>query len=208
MCAVVGCSLTDPTKAQLETLQKLFLESQIRGRHQTGLAVVKSEKVERFVVDGDAHVLVERFSWSDLPSEKLELVGHCRYSTSDLRFPQPIQTENDFALCHNGVVTQEPPSTWGRFGYELSTSNDSELFYHCRGKGGNPLEEFPDASAAVCELSTKTGLTWYRNHKRPLYYSKVENGVFVCSTADIAFRAGLRGVQSCQPGTFYTEEAT
>jgi hypothetical protein len=58
---------------------------------------------------------------------------------------------------------------------------------------------------AVAELSLK-GIRWYRNGKRPLYYVKVSNGYFICSTADIALRAGLKKPVRCQPGWVYTPE--
>jgi glutamine phosphoribosylpyrophosphate amidotransferase len=208
MCAIVGCYLESPTPEQIETLKRLFIESQIRGRHQTGLAVKHHQKVWRYTVDGDAKMLLEKFQWGSLSSHStLQLAGHCRYSTSDLRYPQPIQIFEDFALCHNGVVDQRPAVHWNEYGYELQTANDSELLYHCRYAGREPLKEFPEASMAVCEVSGKTGLRWYRNGKRPLYFAKVVNGYFICSTADIAERAGLKKAKRCKPGVVYTSNS-
>ena len=205
MCAIIGAYLESPTPEQIETLKLLFVESQIRGRHQTGLAVKNFDKVWRYTVDGDAKMLVEKFQWGSLRGyPTLQLAGHCRYSTSDLRYPQPIQIFGDFALCHNGVVDQRPPAYWKEYGYELQTANDSELLYHCRYAGREPLKEFPEASMAVCEVSGKGGLRWYRNGKRPLYYAKVDNGYFICSTKNIAERAGLKKARRCKPGWVYT----
>lgn len=205
MCAIVGAFLESPSFEQIETLKRLFQESQIRGRHQTGLAYKSGAALKRFVVEGDANKLVEEFDWEQLLEvETLELTGHNRYSTSDLRYPQPIQIFEDFALAHNGVVDQRPPVYWNEYGYELSTQNDSELLYQARYSGKQPLEQFPEASMAVCELHAKEGLAWYRNGKRPLYHVKVANGWFICSTADIARRVGLSGAKRCTPGVLYT----
>jgi len=208
MCGIVSAYLEKPTEANIETLKALFIEGQIRGRHQTGLAYKDGTKIKRFVVEGDGKKLVEEFDWGQLLElETLELIGHNRYSTSDLRYPQPIQIFEDFALCHNGVVTQESPVMWKRFGYELSTTNDSEILYQSSYAGNEPLLEFPTATMAVCELHLKKGLRWYRNGGRPLYFNRVPNGVFICSTADIALRAGLKRPRLCVPGWVYTLKA-
>jgi glutamine phosphoribosylpyrophosphate amidotransferase len=207
MCAIVGCYLEQPTSEQVETLKRLFVESQIRGKHQTGLAIKSADKVWSHTVDGSGELLVEKFDWRSLKSQStLQLAGHCRYSTSDLRYPQPIQVFEDFALCHNGVVDQRPPAHWEEYGYPLTTANDSELLYQAAYAGNEPLVEFPEASMAVCEVHGKRGLRWYRNGKRPLYTVKVKNGYFICSTKDIAERSGLVGAERCQPGVVYSAE--
>jgi glutamine phosphoribosylpyrophosphate amidotransferase len=205
MCGVISAYIEQPTFEDIETLQRLFTEGQIRGRHQTGLAYKSGGEIKRFVVEGDGEKLVAEFDWGQLLEvDTLELIGHNRYSTSDLRYPQPIQVFDDFALAHNGVVTQDPAGMWHRYGYELATANDSELLYQCRYAGNEPLVEFSTATMAVCELSLKYGLRWYRNAGRPLYYAKVANGYFICSTSDIAKRAGLKRAKRCSPGTVYT----
>jgi len=205
MCGIISAYIEQPTPSDIETLKRLFIEGQIRGRHQCGLAYKSSGKIKRFVVEGDGKKLVAEFNWESLLEvDVLELIGHNRYSTSDMRYPQPIQVFEDFSLCHNGVVTQESPATWKRFGYELQTTNDSELLYQASYAGNQPLKTFPEASMAVCELHAKKGLAWYRNGKRPLYHVKVANGWFICSTADIARRAGLSGAKRCTPGILYS----
>ena len=187
MCAIIGCYLEKPTPKQIETLKCLFIESQIRGRHQTGIAVRDGNKVLREMITGDGANFVNLFKWERLEKySTLEVIGHNRYSTSDLRYPQPIQVFDDFALAHNGAVDQRPPGYWAEYGYKLQTANDSELLYHAAYTGNDPLLEFPEASMAVCELHGDKGLRWYRNGKRPLYAVKVDNGFFICSTADIA----------------------
>lgn len=205
MCGIVSAYLGNPSREQLDTVKKLFTETQIRGMHQTGMTFLRGSELIRFVVQGNGEKFVEEFNWDNLADlDKLVFIGHNRYSTSDLNYPQPIQVFDDLALVHNGVVTQEPPSMWKKYGYELLTANDSELLYQARYQGREPLVEFPDATMAVCELSSSGEFRWYRNGGRPLYYVEVENGYFICSTADIALRSGLQKPKRCKPGVVYT----
>lgn len=204
MCAVLGVYLEGPKPEQIETLKALFLESQVRGKHATGYSFLKGTKVVTKKKPLPAEEFLPEYFEVEPGDYTLQLIGHCRYSTSDLRFNQPIQGFTDSALAHNGVVTQEPPEAWGRYGYKLQTSNDSELLYQAAHTGKEPLNEFPEASIAACELTVKNGLRWYRNGKRPLHYSLQDNGYFICSTFDIARRAGLANVVKCTPGVIYT----
>ena len=204
MCAIIGCYLEKPTPLQIEILKRVFLESQIRGKHACGLSIINNDKVWSYITPQPAEMFVETFEWGCLLSEsKLRLIGHTRYSTSDLRYNQPLYGET-VSIAHNGVVTQDPPELWGRYGYELETSNDSELLLRSVIAGNEPLLEFPDASMAVCELSVANGLRFYRNGKRPAWIASQKNGLFVCSTSDIAKRAGLKGAKRMVPGTIYT----
>ena len=207
MCAIIACHLNKPTEQQIEIIKRIFLESQIRGKHASGLSMIKNQKIWSYVTPESAETFVHNFEWGSLlGASKLQMIGHCRYSTSDLRYNQPLHTDT-VALAHNGVVTQDPPELWDRYGYDLKTSNDSELLLRSLLGGNEPLKEFPDASMAVAELSVTTGLRWYRNAKRPLYSVKVSNGYFVCSTADIAKRVGLKNPVRCLPGVVYTPES-
>ena len=205
MCGVIGAYLESPTQEQIETLKALFVESGIRGLHASGYSVIRNGKVFTQKAPVPAHVFVESHFAELQPGDyTLQLIGHTRYSTSDLEYNQPIQVFDDCALAHNGVVDQRSAAHWVEYGYELTTLNDSELLYQACYAGNEPLIEFPKATMAVCELSVEKGLRWYRNSGRPLYYAKVANGYFICSTADIAKRAGLKRAKRCSPGTVYT----
>jgi glutamine phosphoribosylpyrophosphate amidotransferase len=204
VCAIVGCHLESPTEQQIETLKRLFVESQVRGKHASGYSLIRNKRIFTQVAPVPAETFVQSHFAEVQPGDyTLQLIGHCRYSTSDLRFNQPLHIFVDLALAHNGVVDQRPPVYWNEHGYELATSNDSELLYQARHAGREPLKEFPDASMAVAELGLG-GLRFYRNGKRPLYFNRVPNGVFICSTADIAYRAGLKRPRRCEPGWIYT----
>ncbi len=188
MCAIIGAVIKSPSMKDFEALKRVFVESKIRGMHATGLAYVKNGKV---IIDKKP-VPADQFPF-DFPSYlnedgNLYLIGHCRYSTSDLEYNQPIGND-DVAIVHNGVITQELPEHWKeKYGYDCETKNDSELVLHAT----NPLEEFSHMSMAVCELNaTRKELTTYRNGKRPLYLTTLSNGSIITSTADIAKRAEL-----------------
>lgn len=190
MCSVIGAVIQNPTDKDFETLRNVFFESKIRGMHATGLSYLKGGKIITY----KEPVPADRFSKLNELKEMvnddgiLYLIGHCRYSTSDLLYNQPIANE-EHSVVHNGVITQELPENWKRlFNYECETKNDSELVLH----SDSPLEEYEDASMAVCELTNDKKLLAYRNGKRPLYLTSLVNGVIITSTADIPRRAGIK----------------
>ena len=204
MCGILGAYLESPTEEQITTIKQLFVESQIRGRHASGYTVLRGSQLFTQKAPLPAETFVQsHFAEIQSGDYTLQLIGHCRYSTSDLRFNQPLTSEK-ISIVHNGVVTQDPPETWGRYGYTLETQNDSELLLRALEQGKEPFLQFSDASIAMLELRSDGKMRWGRNGKRPLYQVKVKNGYFLCSTADIARRAGLNGAVRCKPGVIYT----
>jgi glutamine phosphoribosylpyrophosphate amidotransferase len=193
----------------METIKRLFLESQIRGRHATGVSVLIDGHVETTVQPVPAEDFVKVFDFGKYGGiSDFKLIGHCRYSTSDLRYNQPLSLSGQLSIAHNGVVTQDPPETWGRYGYSLETSNDSELILQSIAAGEEPLVAFPDASIAALELHSDGRMRWYRNGKRPMHISAVDNGCFITSTEDIAVRAGLSNSVKATPGVIYYPDKT
>ena len=108
MCGVVGAILIEPSKEDLLMLHRVFLESKIRGMHATGISYVKNNKVITEKLPVPANEFPFKFAEYVNENGNLYLVGHCRYSTSDLEFNQPIATD-DRSVVHNGVITQELP---------------------------------------------------------------------------------------------------
>jgi hypothetical protein len=198
MCAIIGAVLKDPRKEDFEMIRRVFLESRIRGLHATGISFLPhwSDKVvtikdaipaDKFV---DIHMHIDNMKEMVNGDGTLYLIGHCRYSTSDLSYNQPLANEVK-SIVHNGVITQELPENWGNiYPYTFETKNDSELVLH----SDDPLREFPDASMAVCELYADGKLRFYRNGKRPLYLTNIECGSIITSTADVPERAEVGGV--------------
>ena len=190
MCSVIGALIQNPTTKDFETIRKVFFESKIRGMHATGLSYIKDDKIFTLkeAVPADRFTHLDNLEEMVNDDGNLYLIGHCRYSTSDLLYNQPIASETH-SIVHNGVITQELPENWSKiFHYTCETKNDSELVLH----SANALGEYPDASMAVCELSLEKTLTVFRNGKRPLYLTSLVNGVIITSTADIPKRAGIK----------------
>jgi glutamine phosphoribosylpyrophosphate amidotransferase len=207
MCALFGCDLEEVTQDNIRTIQRIALESQVRGKHATGISYIGKNGLETITEPVCAQEFLNVYDISDCVSDDcLTLIGHCRYSTSDIRYNQPL-TNGSLAIVHNGVIEQSPPETWTKFGYELETTNDSELVLRAIENKEQPLKKFPEASMAVLELRETGSMRYYRNGKRPLWKSEVENGFFLTSTKDIALRAGLKNPVRCLPGFLYQGKA-
>jgi glutamine phosphoribosylpyrophosphate amidotransferase len=157
--------------------------------HATGISYVKSNSI----VTQKLPVSADKFPFDFLSylneDGNLYMIAHCRYSTSDLEYNQPL-ANTEKSIVHNGVITQELPENWKElYGYDCMTKNDSELVLH----SDNPLQEFPNMSMGVCELRVDKTLRSYRNGKRPLYLTTFNNGCIITSTKDIPYRAGVDG---------------
>ena len=111
MCSVIGAIIKEPRAEDFLMLHRVFLESKIRGMHATGISFVKHGKLatDKRAIPADDFP----FNFPSYVNEdgNLYLIGHCRYSTSDLEFNQPIANEN-LSVVHNGVITQELPEKW------------------------------------------------------------------------------------------------
>jgi glutamine phosphoribosylpyrophosphate amidotransferase len=206
MCAVIGAFLEKPSTQDFKMLADVFRESSIRGLHATGVSWVRGNRVHAMISATPAGKFVEAFDLKTALNEdgNLYLIGHCRYSTSDLNYNQPLWDAN-FAIVHNGVVSQEMPENWERlYGYKCQTRNDSELILHTLRAKKSPLVEFADASMSVIELYKEKKLRFYRNGKRPIYFTSLPNGGIITSTADIATRAGLDGSVEIDMNSYVT----
>jgi glutamine phosphoribosylpyrophosphate amidotransferase len=194
MCAIIGAYIENPSSRDLIMLADVFRESSIRGLHATGVSWVRGGEVKTHIDAKPATLFLESLDLNNCINEdgNLYLIGHCRYSTSDLQYNQPLWNEN-ISIVHNGVVSQEMPENWERlYGYKCKTRNDSELILHTLEAKKSPLQEFPDASMAVVELYKEKKLRFYRNGKRPIYFTSLTNGGIITSTKDVAIRADLK----------------
>lgn len=194
MCSVIGAIIKEPRAEDFLMLHRVFLESKIRGMHATGISYVKNGKIitEKRPVPADEFP----FNFAEYVNEdgSLYLVGHCRYSTSDLEYNQPIANEN-LSVVHNGVITQELPEKWKElYGYDCETKNDTELILHTAEDCISPLLQWKDSSLAVVELHVDKVIRFYRNGKRPLYLTNISNGCIITSTADVPKRAEVLGI--------------
>jgi glutamine phosphoribosylpyrophosphate amidotransferase len=193
MCSVIGAIIKEPRAEDFLMLHRVFFESKIRGMHATGISYVKHGKIitEKRPVPADEFP----FNFPSYVNEdgSLYMIGHCRYSTSDLEFNQPIANEN-LSVVHNGVITQELPEKWKElYGYDCETKNDTELILHTAEDCISPLVRWKDSSLAVVELHVDKVIRFYRNGKRPLYLTSISNGCIITSTADVPKRAEVPG---------------
>ena len=200
MCAVIGVCLESVQQRDFELVRSLFLQSMIRGKHATGLTFFKDGKLNTIKEPISAKQFVDRYSIEQfVDNDSLLLIGHTRYSTSDLRYNQPFQSA-DLAIAHNGVISQDP-DVWE---YETETANDSELILRCIENNDHPLEVYKNRSMAVVALS-KGKLHAFRNHERPLWVANRKNGVVFSSTQNILKRSGIyEGVSQCEPLVEYS----
>ena len=191
MCAIIGVYLEKVSKADFATIRNVFLESKIRGMHATGMTVLFNGKLLTFKEPVAADKFIHLDDLEEMVSDdgSLRLIGHCRYSTSDLEYNQPLCKE-DVSIVHNGVITQELYENWeAKYGIKTVTKNDSELLLHTVDQ--NPLLHWKDASIAAIELHSNGTMKFYRNGKRPIYFTSLRNGVIITSTKDIAKRSDL-----------------
>jgi len=195
MCSVIGAIIKEPRAEDFSMLRRVFLESKIRGMHATGMSIIYNGKVLTFKepVPADRFVHLDNLEEMVNDDGNLYLIGHCRYSTSDLEYNQPIANEN-LSVVHNGVITQELPEKWKElYGYDCETKNDTELILHTAEDCISPLVRWKDSSLAVCELHIDKVLRVYRNGKRPLYLTNISNGCIITSTSDVPKRAEVPG---------------
>ena len=200
MCGVVGVSLNNPTKEDIITIKRVFLETEIRGKHASGIAWVDKYIVKCIKEPVPISELLSSFDLNETISDnKIQLIGHIRYSTSDVEYNQPIGTDNSY-IVHNGVITQEDASKWeSHFGFKCATKNDSELLYHCIKNGEDYLSKFPGCSVSALYIDT-TGIKFFRNSLRPQWIGFIEDrGYIISSTKNILLRAGIRNIVRVEP---------
>lgn len=195
MCGVIGVSLKDVSAEDLSLVREVFQQTMVRGKHATGVSYVKNGKVH---TDKEGIPVTEFFKTrkvEDWVNEDggLYLIGHIRYSTSDLRYNQPIGTE-ELSIAHNGVISQEDSSQWE---YKCETENDSELILRTYLSEEHPLIKYWNRSMAVVKISADKVISGFRNHERPLWHTERDNGVIFTSTRDIAKRSGMKNSEKC-----------
>jgi len=190
MCSVIGVFLRNVTSKNIETVREILLQSRIRGMHATGVTYYKNNQLNTVKEPVSSKDFLSKHSIEDfLDYNDLTMIAHCRYSTSDLEYNQPIYNDS-MSVVHNGVISQELPENWKKlYGYNTATKNDTELLAHSVIDGDSPLVKWKDASISVVEIYPNKSLRFYRNGKRPLHYAKLDNGYVITSTADIMNRA-------------------
>lgn len=204
MCGILAGSFLNLQEEHVNIIEKLFINSQIRGKHATGISYCYGENLETIIFPIPAKEFITKIDLRKFIGTNFSFIGHCRYSTSDLEYNQPIADEH-ISIVHNGVVTQERFERWEElFGYtNFITKNDSELIFKAHGANLQPMDVYQNASMAVAVL-TKKSIKFYRNGLRPLHYSLITDGLILASTSDIIKRSTLVSkIFDTKPGIEY-----
>lgn len=193
MCGIIAVSMPHVTSRNLDQIRNLFLHSMIRGKHATGVTYYKNGELHTIKEAVPALEFMNRHDPSKFVDENgnITLIGHTRYSTSDLEFNQPFQGK-DISIAHNGVISQDP-DIWE---YETETRNDSELILRCIENGDDPAEVYKKRSMACVAIELEGGnrvplLRAWRNHERPLWFFETPKAMVFASTSDILKRSGF-----------------
>lgn len=204
MCGVIGVHLKNISQSEIYLVYSIFDQTMIRGKHATGISFVKNGEIHTKKLGVPVTEFFKDFSIADCVNEDggLYMIGHIRYSTSDIRYNQPFANK-DISIVHNGVISQEPVEEWK---YKTETSNDSELILKSFENDLHPLTDFPEASMAVCYLKADKTVGGFRNEARPLWYNTLSNGVIFTSTRDISQRSGLRTPVKCDMYVDYCKQ--
>lgn len=202
MCGILGF-IGDNTKANRLLIEKLMLQLSLRGTHATGLAFQSLHMGLGMVIEPiPAEAFFQLYSLDELlpdPQFPLALIGHTRYSTSDLAWNQPIEREGT-AVVMNGVISQELPCDWPAADLmDYQTANDAEiaLMFALTGQRGRMPGSF-----ACCELN-EGELLCYRNTDRPLWWGRGKDYTVVASTQDALLRSGVKTVRQLPAGKVY-----
>lgn len=198
MCGLVAAF--NPNGVDMILFRKMMLQAMVRGQHATGISYIEKGKI----VTIKEPVKASLFSIPKI--ETVAVIGHCRYSTSDLEYNQPIAGDG-YAIAHNGVVSQLPPEDWEEaYGFKVTGRNDTELLMRSFEHDLHPMEAFPKASiASVLLVLEENGpeLGFFRNGQRPLWfdYDDETQACWVASTKDIFDRGGdFHHIQRCKAG--------
>lgn len=190
MCAVLG--LYNDNGIDNILLKNLLNQSMIRGKHATGIAWNNKGKLEYDIFTSSADQY-------DIPNiETNMLIAHCRYSTSDLQYNQPI-TDKNLAIVHNGVITQSDAATWSNtYDMQFSTKNDSEIVLRHWQKKIHPINIEGSMAVVVLDMVNENKLHFFRNEQRPLYWAKHKNHYVITSTKDIMKRSNINNVNKAE----------
>jgi glutamine phosphoribosylpyrophosphate amidotransferase len=207
MCGVIGVwlersSVSRGSIENVKLVERIFRESMIRGKHATGVSYVKDSKIYTIKEGIPCDEFLAKYPIQSMINEDggIYLIGHIRYSTSDLRYNQPF-SNGDQSIVHNGVISQEDKEKWK---YNTETANDSELILKSYEAGNDPLNDFYPSSMAVCRIKKDKSLTGFRNEARPLWYSERNNGIVFASTKDILKRSAITNQQRTDMYVTYT----
>ena len=196
MCAILGIQSKEIVDMQL--FREMLNQSMIRGKHATGIAWIENDNIKTYVMPETA----KDFTLPDIKTNTI--IGHCRYSTSDLEYNQPVFSDK-VAVAHNGVITQADPETWEEtYNLKFTTKCDSEIILRTWENQSHPLKLHGSMATLLIDTRQKNALHFFRNEQRPLYYAKKDDTYYIASTKDILIRTGITEYEKTEPCVDYT----
>ena len=134
MCAVIGYQLLNQSHVPevMDFIEQLLLQSQIRGKHATGMAYASAGVIICYKQPVPATEFVQSVEWQAFKKvHPVSAILHCRYSTSgdwqDNANNQPL-TSQELALVHNGLVSQATKEEFcAQYKVRTTSANDSEI---------------------------------------------------------------------------------
>lgn len=199
MCGIIGFH-GNSTADNLEAIRNLLYQSKIRGLHSSGVSYLFNGDIKTIKEEIPADQFLQKY-WEtiskDLSSQKeILLVGHTRYSTSELGYPQPISSANG-SIALNGVITQSEFHEWKDV-YKINTDNyttqnDAEIMLDfLENRTIEELYAIRPFSSAFCYLDrSNQKIIIFRTNDRPLHGFQLKNGVGFCSTKEILDRSKI-----------------
>lgn len=203
MCGIIGYFSKNPLDEDFEIIKEIFKNSKIRGLHAfgftallpTGLETVKCHNLEDILNNLDFFKTLK---------PKI-LIGHNRYSTSgDYKKHinnQPVYLAKEgISLVFNGVISMKHKKEYEiLYNESYETENDGEIILRKYLKNENITDFINNSNisfAGMILTESKKELLFLKNWRRPAYYSKKNNSIFIASTKDILKKSGLDSIVS------------
>lgn len=192
MCGIFAYLNNNDIALDSNVLERVYNELSMRGVHSLKYFDIERDKLDNYTSDNK---LSSKF------------LAHSRYSTSNLAYPQPL--ESDYGvLIHNGVITQQDPKYWSN--EEFKTENDSEILLKYLDKYGEDFQQalydnYPLCSYAFVYYNKTNKIIFGRNAKRPLHFIFDRNNLMIASTKSIFDRSGIVGeINKCVKDSVYS----
>lgn len=216
VCGVIGYVSSNPTHDQTDALMRVIRESKIRGLHAFGMShVAYDDKHVEYVehvkfptLDGLLGYMDGKLFW--------DAIAHTRYSTSgdwkNMANNQPIVVDG-WSLVFNGVISMKTKEEMEEeYNIKLTTYNDGEIFLRHVMNGKDPIEFVRTMKGSFAGLwyTPQGWLYAIRNERRPMWWVRYDDSVFVASTRDIIARAlghtYANSAVECEPNRLYDLE--
>ena len=182
MCGIVGYSSTCPKESDFDILQKIILQSKIRGLHSFGYSYYDNNVLKT--------IKKHTINQIKLPITN-KLIFHNRYSTSgdykNHNNNQPIDLIS-ISLVFNGVIDMRTKEEMQEhYNITMTTDNDGEIPLQLYGSDYKKIAEFiKNIKGSFAGLMlTQNKLLAIRNANRPAWVLKLDDSIFIASTKDI-----------------------